>query len=121
MNIFKEIQYVQVNLGIISIEVQETCVHTPYPIFPIVFDDTGIATSMASIELVQHDIHCLPDIVTWDEYLIDIIGLFFESYLADLEDTSECIHLLFDEVALTSYVEGKIFDPLFLYPHNHSS
>lgn len=121
MNIFEEIQYDQVNLGIIY-EVQETCVVTPSPTSPIVSDDISIATSMASIDSMQHDIHFLPNTATWDKYLTDILGLFFESYLVDLEDTIECIHLLLDEVSLSSSdVEGKPFDPLVLYPHNHSS
>ncbi|XP_059067601.1 uncharacterized protein LOC131029727 [Cryptomeria japonica] len=119
---FEDIQYGQVILGIVLIEVQETCVDTSSPTLSVVSDDTGTATSMAPIVSVQQDIHCLPDTVTWNDYLTDIAGLFCESYLADLEDTIECIHLLFDEVSSSSSdVEGEPFNPLVLYPHDHSS
>jgi len=51
-----------------------------------------------------------------------ITDLFCESYLADLEDNIDDIHLLFDEVASSSSdVKGEPFDPLVLYPHDHSS
>lgn len=68
---------------------------------------------------MQLDIHCLPDIATWDEYLTGFASLFCESYLAKLEDTIEYIYLLFD---VTSYGVASSFsdvaraslDPLVL-------
>lgn len=48
MDTFEEIQYGQVNLGILSTEVQETCVDTSSPPSTIAFEDTCVATSMAS-------------------------------------------------------------------------
>lgn len=77
---------------------------------------------MAFIDSVKNDIHCLPNIVTWDEYLTIIAGLFCKSYLVELEERVEWIHILFDEFASSSSnVDRKPFDPLVLYPHNHSS
>lgn len=54
--------------------------------------------------------------------MIEIAGLFCESYLAELEDIIEYIHILFDEITLSSLdVDGEPFDPLVIYPHDHSS
>lgn len=66
VNTFEEIQYGQVNFGILSTGVQETFTNIASPTLTVVPDDSSIA--MALIDSVQQDIHCLPNIHLWDEY-----------------------------------------------------
>lgn len=70
--------------------------------------------------LVQQDIHCLSDSVPWDDCLKDIVGLFVESYIPDLGDTINDIHLLFGEDDPPSVVAREHFDPHLHYLLDHS-
>ena len=64
---------------------------------------------------MQPDIHCLLNSVPWDDYLADISSLFVESYIVDLGDTIDGIHLLFGEDDPSSVVVREHSDP-----HLHS-
>ena len=46
-----------------------------------------------------------------DDFLVDIVGLFVESHLADLEDNIDDLHLLFDEANTSSVVMRVHSDP----------
>ena len=64
---------------------------------------------------VQHDIPCLPSTAPWDDFFTDIASLFVESYITNLEDTIDDIHLLFGEENPSSVVVREDSDP-----HVHS-
>ena len=70
---------------------------------------------MDSSDSVQRDIHFLPDSVSWNDYLTDISSFFVESYIVDLGDTIDDIHLLFCEDDPSSFVVREHDDP-----HLHS-
>lgn len=108
------------NLGILTLDlVLERCI--PYPPSIVTFEDTGGATFMATCDLVQQDIHHLPDITNWDDYVANIVGLFVESHISNLGDNIHDIHLLFDEVDSSLVVVEEPLDPPVHSPHDHSS
>ena len=48
-------------------------------------------------DLVQQEISCLPTLASWDDFLLDIAGLFVESHIEDVGDIIDDIHILFVE------------------------
>lgn len=79
-----------------------------------------IVTVLPSCDSVQQDIYCLPASDSLDDYLTDITGLFVESYIADLGEIIDDIHLLFDEDDPSSIVARAHSDPLVHSLHDHS-
>ena len=56
-----------------------------------------IATRIGPCNSVQLGAPYLPVPTLGDDYLIDILGFFVESYIENLGDIIDDIHLLFDE------------------------
>ena len=52
---------------------------------------------------MHQDLPCLPTSASWDDFLPDIARLFLESYIEDVGDIIDDIHLLFVEVN-TSFI-----------------
>ena len=56
-----------------------------------------------------------------DDFLVDILGLFVESHIADLGDITDDLHLLFDEDESSSLVTRAHSDPPIHSLHDRSS
>lgn len=80
-----------------------------------------LASSNATSDSLQQVHSCLQDSVHWDEFLSDISFLFVESLISDLDDTIDCIHLLFDDGDSSPIVVKEHCDPLPYSLHYHSS
>ena len=76
---------------------------------PIASTDPVLATDAP--DSVQQETPCLPTSASWDKFLLDIIGLFMESYIEDLGDITDDIHLLFFEDNSSSLVARAHSDP----------
>ena len=88
------------NLGVLTCDqvLEPSIASPPIDILSTIFlDDYCIQIAMDSSDLVQQQIHCILDLVSWDEYLTNISNLFVESYIIDLGDTIDDIHLFFGE------------------------
>ncbi|GLJ09904.1 hypothetical protein SUGI_0118020 [Cryptomeria japonica] len=118
-----EENFEHLNMGILTCNpVLESCISSSHIDItsPIVLDDADSATVLPSCDSVQQDIHCLPASDSWDDYMTDIAGLFMESYIADLGDIIDDIHLLFNEDDPSSIVVRAHSDPLVHSLHDHS-
>lgn len=110
------------NMGILTCDpVLEPYIPSPHIDItsPIVPDDVNSAIVLPSCDSIQQDIHYLLASDSWDDYLIDIVGLFVESYIADLGDIIDDIHLLFDEDDPSLIVAREHSNPLVHSLHDH--
>ena len=88
------------NLGVLTCDqvlepsIASPPIDIPYTIIP---DDSCVHISMDIDDLVPQGVHCIPNSVPWDDYLTNISNLFMESYIVDLGDTIDDIHILFGE------------------------
>ena len=71
--------------------------------------------------LVQLGTPCLPVLVSGDDYMTNISGLFVESYIADLGDIIDDIYLLFAEEDPSPVVAKAHSDPLVHSLNDQSS
>ena len=85
--------------------------HIPHAYISIVIDPCN---------LVQLGTPCLLALTLVDDYIIDILGFFVESYIEDLGDIIDDIHLLFDEDYPSLVVTREHSDPLIHSLHNQS-
>ena len=60
------------------------------------------------IGLAQQGTSSLLAPTSLDEILVDIVGFFMESHIADLDDSIDDFHLLFDEANTSLVVEGSL-------------
>lgn len=67
--------------------------------------------NVSSLRSFNGCMYCISNTTTWDDYLIDIGGSFGKSYLVDLEDTIEDIHILFNVI---SYRVSSSFDDVMM-------
>ena len=70
--------------------------------------------------LVQLATPCLLVPASGDDFMTNISGLFVESYIADLGDIIDDVHLLFDEADPSSVVTREYSDPLVHSLHDQS-
>ena len=73
-------------------------------------DSTNLVLATDAPDSVQQEIPCLPISTSWDEFLLDIAVLFVESYIEDVGEIVDDIHLLFIEEA-SSLVAREHSDP----------
>ena len=69
---------------------------TPVEIIP---PDAPVASidlvpAIDALDSVQQETPCLPISASWDDFLLDIVVLFVESYIEDVGDIIDDIHLL---------------------------
>ena len=57
---------------------------------------TDLVLAIDASDSVQQDPSCLPTPASWDDFLPDIARLFMESYIEDVGDIIDNIHLLFE-------------------------
>ena len=65
---------------------------------------TDIVLAKCAPYLVHYDLLCLPISASWDDFLPDIAVLSMESYIEDVGDIIDDIHLLFVEETSSSHV-----------------
>ena len=63
------------------------------PDAPVASTDPVLTTN--AFDSVQQEIPCLPISASWDDFLLDIVVLFMESYIEDVGDIIDDINLLF--------------------------
>ena len=86
---------------------------TPVEIIPpnaLVASTDPVPTTDAP-DLLLQETPCLPISASWDDFLPYIVVLFVESYIEDVGDIIDDIHLLFVEDNSSSLVASEHSDP----------